>query len=415
MASSAPRKTKNLSAKQWWSQAWWGALSKRAVHDANRLPRGRTYARKGAVNIESVNIGVVGASVIGSRPLPYSTKLFLKTYNQESLEVIIQIMGSRVDFLAALLAGEVPIELEQELEQEEVPLLPSSGELSFSCSCPDWADPCKHAAALCYAFSEELESDPFQLLLLRGIEKIPLVDRLRKVRTKAVPSQPGEPAFCDNFIPLENFGSELANQDSNLELLTDLLGRWSSEAERPIDEFTTFRPSPNGVDDRQGVTSILDFAAGRAHDLLKTDRNPGLSTLGEVNIARFVAEGYDSSRRGELSTDRSMIGENLQDLIAAYSLASDEGVKTFIKGTKLSKKSILMAQRAFTNFYARLSFSSEVALPEVVTTTGEVSCGDFQLRRSDLGNWFLFSRNQTGWEIVAGPAIVPDELFIKLD
>ena len=97
---------KRLSAKQWWSQAWWEALSKRAVHDANRLPRGRTYARKGAVEIDSVSVGIVEASVTGSRPLPYATNLFLKTYNQESLEVIIQIMGSRVEFLAALLGGD---------------------------------------------------------------------------------------------------------------------------------------------------------------------------------------------------------------------------------------------------------------------------------------------------------------------
>ncbi|NNN13708.1 MAG: hypothetical protein HKL81_08190 [Acidimicrobiaceae bacterium] len=415
MASSAARSTKYLSAKQWWSQAWWNALSNRAVHDANRLPRGRTYARKGAVEIESVNIGVVEASVVGSRPLPYSTKLFLKSYNQESLEVIIRIMGSRVDFLAALLTGEVPIELEQELVREEVPLLPSSGELSFSCSCPDWADPCKHAAALCYAFSEELESDPFQLLLLRGIEKIPLVDRLRSVRTKTTLSQPSEPTLYGNFVPLASFGTEPASQDSNLGLLTDLLGRWSSESGSPNDEFGTFRSPSSGVDERPGVASILGFAAGRARELVETGRDPGLSTCAEVNVARFVAEGHNGPGGGELSIDRSLIGGNLQDLIAAYSLASDEGVKTFVKGAKLNKKSISMAQRAFSNFYAGLLFSSEMALPEVVASSSEVSCGDFQLRRSDLGNWFLLGRKQTGWEVVAGPAAVLDELFIELD
>ena len=250
MASSADRRTKNISAKQWWSQAWWNALSKRAVHDANRLPRGRTYARKGAVEIVSVTIGVASASVIGSRPLPYCTKLFLKTYNQESLEVIIQIMGSRVDFLAALLAGEVPIELEQALVGEEVPLLPSSGELSFSCNCPDWADPCKHAAALCYAFSQELESDPFQLLLLRGIEKIPLVERLRSMRSKATQSNSIKPTFYGNFIPLANFRPELARQDGNLEPLTDLLGRWSRETESPVSEFTTLSTPLGGKHER---------------------------------------------------------------------------------------------------------------------------------------------------------------------
>ncbi len=415
MASSADRRTKNISAKQWWSQAWWNALSKRAVHDANRLPRGRTYARKGAVEIVSVTIGVASASVIGSRPLPYCTKLFLKTYNQESLEVIIQIMGSRVDFLAALLAGEVPIELEQALVGEEVPLLPSSGELSFSCNCPDWADPCKHAAALCYAFSQELESDPFQLLLLRGIEKIPLVERLRSMRSKATQSNSIKPTFYGNFIPLANFRPELARQDGNLEPLTDLLGRWSRETESPVSEFTTLSTPLGGKHERPAVSSILSFAAARARELTETGRDPGLRSCAEVNIARFLSEGHGGTERGVSSVDRSLIRGNLQDLIAAYSLASDEGVNTLIIGAKLSKKSISMARGAFANLYARLSSSSEVPPPKVVACDSEVSCGNFQLRKSELGNWFLLGRNQNGWVIVAGPSEILDDLFIELD
>ncbi len=405
---------KRLSAKQWWSQAWWEALSKRAVHDANRLPRGRTYARNGAVEIDSVSVGIVEASVAGSRPLPYATNLFLKTYNQESLEVMIQIMGSRVEFLAALLGGEVPIELEHELTLEEVPLLPSSGELSFSCSCPDWADPCKHAAALCYAFSEELEADPFQLLLLRGIEKETLLDRLRNIRSKGASATPIDHDPSDNHVPLSNFEAKITSSEINLDWLTDLVSRCSegatdnSEISAPLTPHKIYTERPN-------VDLILSYASIRATELLDTGKDPGLNTRPEVNLARFAQAFPNAAEISGSSEGQFDFGGDMRTLITAYDLATDEGVETLLTGARLDKKSTALAQNAFTNFYLQVSSLAAERKPEIVASTNAVTCGNLQLRRSDRGNWFLFCRDRAGWELVGGPEPAVEDLFAEVD
>src|SRR4030095_278203 len=59
-------------------------------------------------------------------------------------------------------------EVADDVRRAGTDLLPGPGELQPRCSCPDWADPCKHAAAVCYLVAGALDADPFSLLLLRG-------------------------------------------------------------------------------------------------------------------------------------------------------------------------------------------------------------------------------------------------------
>ena len=68
-----------------------------------------------------------------------------------------------------------------------VDLLPGAGELQPRCSCPDWADPCKHAAAVCYLVADQLDADPFALFLLRGRDREQVMAGVRHQRAGAVP------------------------------------------------------------------------------------------------------------------------------------------------------------------------------------------------------------------------------------
>jgi hypothetical protein len=67
------------------------------------------------------------------------------------------------------------------------------------CSCPDWADPCKHAAAVCYLVADVLDTDPFALLLLRGRSRDEVLAGLRSRRRPSAASTaqatPPEPAL----------------------------------------------------------------------------------------------------------------------------------------------------------------------------------------------------------------------------
>ena len=48
-------------------------------------------------------------------------------------------------------------------------LFPKPREIRFNCSCPDWADLCKHSAAVLYGVGLQLDQKPDLLFTLRGV------------------------------------------------------------------------------------------------------------------------------------------------------------------------------------------------------------------------------------------------------
>ena len=58
-------------------------------------------------------------------------------------------------------------------------------DLQTDCSCPDWANPCKHVAAAHYVLGEAVDKDPFLLFELRGRGKDDVLGALRKRRARA--------------------------------------------------------------------------------------------------------------------------------------------------------------------------------------------------------------------------------------
>jgi len=89
-------------------------------------------------------------------------------------------MQAKVGFVARLLAGEVPADLEEVFRAAGVALFPGTWkELRSRCSCPDWESPCKHIAAVLYVFADQLDTDPWLLLAWRGRTPEELLDPLR--------------------------------------------------------------------------------------------------------------------------------------------------------------------------------------------------------------------------------------------
>ena len=133
------------------------------------MQRGRRYARAGQVLSLDVESGVLAATVQGSRPSPYSVTIGLAPPSAAQWSGIEKAMSAKVGFVARLLAGEVPPDLEDVFRAAGVPLFPRSyRELRTNCSCPDWEDPCKHLAAVLYVFADQLDADPWLILAWRG-------------------------------------------------------------------------------------------------------------------------------------------------------------------------------------------------------------------------------------------------------
>jgi len=141
----------------WWGKAWVEAIEQRARLDRNRLPRGRTYARTGAVGELEVRAGEIVAEVQGSRAKPYKVTVRVRTYSEKEWNQTLAALASQVGNLAALLDGEMPPGVADDLAAANIELLPGAGEVMPRCSCPDWADPCKHSAAVCYLVADTLD------------------------------------------------------------------------------------------------------------------------------------------------------------------------------------------------------------------------------------------------------------------
>jgi uncharacterized Zn finger protein len=95
----------------------------------------------------------------------------------------------------------MPVDVEEVFEAVQVPLFPASrGDLVTDCSCPDWANPCKHIAAVYYLLGERFDEEPFLLFELRGRnqEEISLALRERRaVELKTDQAAPYAPTLLE--------------------------------------------------------------------------------------------------------------------------------------------------------------------------------------------------------------------------
>jgi len=171
----------------WWSRRFIAVLE--SFDYASRLQRGRHYARRGQVMDLDVRKGVVEAHVQGSRPRPYRVRLGVEVLGERDWTRAEKAMASKALFMAKLLAGEMPREIEEAFAECKLSLFPTSGhQLSSACSCPDWASPCKHAAATAYILAEAFDADPFLVFRWRGRTKEELLENLGALREGGSPA-----------------------------------------------------------------------------------------------------------------------------------------------------------------------------------------------------------------------------------
>ncbi|HNY68336.1 MAG TPA: SWIM zinc finger family protein [Bacillota bacterium] len=171
----------------WWAKRWTSALER--LGWSSRLQRGRTYARQGNVLEVKVSPGRIDARVQGSRRRPYRVTINIEPLSDSDWNEAASAMAEHASFAARLLAGEMPENIEDAFDRCDTPLFPGSEQdIEMSCTCPDWANPCKHTAAVFYVLGTEFDRDPFLLFLLRGMSKERLLAALREKRAQAAAS-----------------------------------------------------------------------------------------------------------------------------------------------------------------------------------------------------------------------------------
>ena len=387
--------------RSWWGNAWVEALEHRAHLDPNRLPRGRTYARHDRVARLDVEPGAVTALVRGSRALPYRVVIGVRTFDDATWDRLATVVAQRAAHSAALLDGDLDPAIVAEAEAVDVHLMPGPGDLQPRCSCPDWADPCKHAAAVCYLIADELDRDPFTLFLLRGRSRNDLLAATRLARMGQSPSGSVDPDGTDSATLVD---PGVPARGAWLNDPSDPPGRPPLPAVPGVPSAWPDDPPADAPVDAAGLNRLAVDAARRAWDQLATGEPSALGLDRHADRARWAAallEAGESIR--ELARADDETPTQLAHRAAAWNQAGVDGLAA--ADQSLWRPPAALITRAIA------AFAEAGAEPgDVKIRSNRITFGDVQLRVTEDGRWWRYERRGRSWDLVEPPTNAPEDL-----
>jgi len=375
----------------WWGKAWLNALERQAQLDPNRLGRGRSYARRGSVLELRVDPGVVSAHVQGSRQTPYEVSVTIRAFTDSEWDAVLEVVAAQVGRVAALLDGELPPDVVDDAQAAGLDLLPGPGEVRTSCSCPDYAVPCKHSAAVCYLVADALDEDPFALLLLRGRERSSLLAALRarrgstsggEIAARPVRGVPAKAAF--------------AREPGEIPLPPRPLGHPGV----PAALLALEPPRQSGVDAAE-LAALATDAVRRAWELASGDGDGGLGLTYEQDLARRAAGLLGKPALAELAHHSGISARLLTSWAVAWREGGAGGFAVAAGPGETADPAAVDEGRA--------------VLEGSVTVRGNrVTSGRRQLRLGEDGLWYLFTKQFNDWMLAGPPSPDPADLVQPL-
>ena len=169
------------AGRSWWSRRWMQILEGMGL--GGRLGRGKNYALSGQISAMSLAGPHVEATVVGTRADPYRVTVDFRIPEDEAHERIVAQLRREPMLIARLLVDDLPTEVESLFKAEGYDLFPGGKlgpgryDMTTKCSCPDYANPCKHSSAVLLILGEEISRRPMTLLELRGISEEELLSR----------------------------------------------------------------------------------------------------------------------------------------------------------------------------------------------------------------------------------------------
>lgn len=199
--------------KTWWGQRFIAALE--GFTDGPRLQRGRGYSGDCRILDFAIADGLVTAKVRGNanpyygvyKEPRYRVQLRMVPISAPDWDRIIDRLGRNAALISRLLMHEMPDDIDAVCADAKHPLLPYSRRdfALTECSCPDYANPCKHIAGVYFRLAGRLDNDPFLLFELRGLAPERLREALRatplgKALATRMAEESAEPVTAESFF-----------------------------------------------------------------------------------------------------------------------------------------------------------------------------------------------------------------------
>ncbi|GAB3142789.1 SWIM zinc finger family protein [Amycolatopsis stemonae] len=374
----------------WWGRAWVDALEQRAKLDPNRLPRGRTYARKGTVSELRFGAGAMTARVRGSRPTPYKVTITMRTFTDDEWDTLLGVVGTQLGHAAALLDGELPGALAEQAREAGADLLPGPGDLRPRCSCPDAANPCKHVAAVYYLVADEVDRDPFTLFLLRGR---PRADVLAELRARRSPSRGEKPKLRKREDEGLSPRAAYARRPGAIPALPPTPRVAGPPAVLDLD------PPPGTGWTAAALSALAADAASFARDLLVGGPAAAELTF-EEDLARRAA-GRSGAEVAALATQAGVPPRDLDRWAEAWREAGRGGLAVLREPWQPGPGPLNEAQLVM----------ADAGLPGTPKIwRNRLTQGGLQLRYGRDARWYRFVKSGTEWRLDGPPSASPVDL-----
>lgn len=357
-----------------------------------------------------LHVGYLSARVVGSHGELHRLTIEVRQLAESEWDEVAAAIAGRAAHLAALLDGELDPGVIDDARSVDVELLPGTSDLRPDCDCDEYASPCSHAAAASYVVADELDRDPFALLLLRGRDRAAVLDMIRAARSG------------DDQPPAEDPGSE-PNGDDHLDPTALWAGRSATDPLAPPPSLPGLRtatallrpgrhlpwdvdlPPRHGID-RRRVDALAEDAVLRAWGMLVDGRPSGLSSSARADLARRAA--IAPTELVDLASLAGLTPTRLRAWAAAWTLAGDEGVTVVADPSRWqTDPAVLEAARE--------------QLVELGVPRRSVSLNYDSLRRAPdtwlvaapAGGWYRLAGTDKHQDLrlVAGPAPEPGDLI----
>ena len=199
--------------RTWWGKSWNVNLESYSDY-SNRIGRGRSYVRHGAVLDLKMSEGKISALVQGSAARPYQVTIIIQAMSKSIWEALTNDCAGKIDSMQELIEGKFPKALSELFTAKGKGLFPVPKEISLKCSCPDSANMCKHVAAVLYGVGARLDDDPSLFFVLRNVKIDDLISETisKKAQTLLEKSKVKSRRVIEDSDISSMFGIELESE-----------------------------------------------------------------------------------------------------------------------------------------------------------------------------------------------------------
>jgi len=304
-----------------WGSRWLDLVEASPAFDEAALRRGSDYASFDFELDVEIEAGRASTTASSGPRMSYDAAVTVPTLDGAQVDAIVLSIAEETQRIAAVLDGELPPDLDVLLAIDPKNIVPT-------CTCTSVDSPCKHAAAVAHLVADAIADEPFDLLHLRGVSRVDLIERLTATRR-----DPNPDGSVPQAAPEESPTNEAEPSEPQL--------TWSvASGTLPVDlpppaaagtlpAFPT-PPPPGASFDEAGLRLLANDGARRAHSVLTGADNDWVDLDTTTDLARRAADVEGSDQWKPLVERAQVTSQELRARTQAWRIGGSTAVEAHI-------------------------------------------------------------------------------------